>query len=1304
METVGSVSAGVYGASWSPDQELLALVTGESNLVVMTAEFDPIADIPLNQDDFGENKFINVGWGKKETQFHGSEGKAAAKKPERPVTIKSVPSWDDHKPRISWRGDGQLLVVSHVMEDTHTRCLKIVNREGVLQATSELIEGLEQSLDWRPSGNLIASSQRLAHKLGIIFFEKNGLSHGEFSLSYKPEEVFVKEVLWNQDSSVLLVWLQPLPIPDSNTSRKLPQNIVELWTSSNYHWYLKQQLAFTELHFLCWDTESSHLLHVLTATHLYRYNWVDSEHISRGSDNDDLAYVAVIDGSKLCMTPFRQAVIPPPMSAYEIVFPEPVRSLMFAPSMRMKESSPCTLIKEMNDSIATKGHIAPLNNSNDVCVFHGSDTLTLLTQADGDTTDKYECNVKVLSNRENGFVVHYDIHKVSKQYKIVCKPEIELPCIGHLYNWTWATHNTILACFSENDDNFVVILKLESGQVSKSKHEMEAAASEWGQAVVKEMLPVEDLVVTLAVAPNGSCVALQLSSGALLRFDLISHVIEPYTLNGGEVVFPSVCKTVCLCPVDKGSQFIPLGLSKWNRLYVGNEQLSSSCTSFLVHNNHLLATTTDHNLQMIPLSDNIFRKLIEGIGSSEDGLVALRKVERGARIVTAIPQDTRVVLQMPRGNLEVISPRALAVHTVKCLLSEHKYHQAIDIMRKQRIDLNLAYDHNPSDFLAHVTNFVQDVNNSQWIDLFLTSLSEADVTRTMYLFNYVQDQSRCSENWNIVSEATRRNATTTQGGEIKVNIVCAAVREAMVTVDEEGYLLPILTSHIKMTPNQMDIALTKLKNMKNVQDHQNFRISAEEGLRHLLYISDVNRLYNVALGTYDFDLVMMVAEKSQKDPKEYIPFLNQLRAMEENYRKYKINVYLRRFKTALECIQNTTNHNKECLELIESEKLYREALQVFPASSCMSQLVCESYGNYLMSKNSHREAAVMFSRANQLESALNAYRLAGIWRMVVVVAEQLRYDKAAMQELCLSLIRSLKNSNKFQDAALLYENYLRNEEEALECLVKANEWEEALRIAHRYQRWDLVDTHIKPGILEHYEFCMMESERLTTTLTQSVERLAIVRETKQQQQLDFLEGNAVDGCLDSDLYSDTSTVTGASLSRSLTSSSSRPGSSTSGKTYRSTKNKRKIERKKYSTKEGSPYEDLGLVAALHEIYTAADAMVAGITTLCTMLVTFKFDHEASRLQRSVAYLLSKMEEKKNEIWPPDSPASDNIEFGPDMTTDGALNQMRDAGGVSRRTTLALARMRELEPHLRHAPVPTRTDSWGLHMLKDITDR
>ena len=44
----------------------------------------------------------------------------------------------------------------------------------------------------------------------------------------------------------------------------------------------------------------------------------------------------------------------------------------------------------------------------------------------------------------------------------------------------------------------------------------------------------------------------------------------------------------------------------------------------------------------------------------------------------------------------------------------------------------------------------------------------------------------------------------------------------------------------------------------------NSHVIAEEALKYLLFLVDVNELYDVALGTYDFDLVLMVAEKSQK--------------------------------------------------------------------------------------------------------------------------------------------------------------------------------------------------------------------------------------------------------------------------------------------------------------------------------------------------------------------------------------------------------------------------------------------------------
>ena len=41
-------------------------------------------------------------------------------------------------------------------------------------------------------------------------------------------------------------------------------------------------------------------------------------------------------------------------------------------------------------------------------------------------------------------------------------------------------------------------------------------------------------------------------------------------------------------------------------------------------------------------------------------------------------------------------------------------------------------------------------------------------------------------------------------------------------------------------------------------------ITVDDALKHSMLLVDVNQLYDVALGMYDFDLVLMIAEKSQK--------------------------------------------------------------------------------------------------------------------------------------------------------------------------------------------------------------------------------------------------------------------------------------------------------------------------------------------------------------------------------------------------------------------------------------------------------
>ena len=54
LESVGEIEVGVVCMAWSPEQDIVVMVTGEDKLVLMTKDFDPLTETVLHQKDFGE--------------------------------------------------------------------------------------------------------------------------------------------------------------------------------------------------------------------------------------------------------------------------------------------------------------------------------------------------------------------------------------------------------------------------------------------------------------------------------------------------------------------------------------------------------------------------------------------------------------------------------------------------------------------------------------------------------------------------------------------------------------------------------------------------------------------------------------------------------------------------------------------------------------------------------------------------------------------------------------------------------------------------------------------------------------------------------------------------------------------------------------------------------------------------------------------------------------------------------------------------------------------------------------------------
>ncbi len=70
--------------------------------------------------------------------------------------------------------------------------------------------------------------------------------------------------------------------------------------------------------------------------------------------------------------------------------------------------------------------------------------------------------------------------------------------------------------------------------------------------------------------------------------------------------------------------------------------------------------------------------------------------------------------------------------------------------------------------------------------------------------------------------------------------------------------------------------------------------TAEEGLRHLLLATEVEKTYQAALGMYDLELAYMVVANSQRDPGEYLLELQAFAGIADaNLQRHAIDMHLR---------------------------------------------------------------------------------------------------------------------------------------------------------------------------------------------------------------------------------------------------------------------------------------------------------------------------------------------------------------------------------------------------------------------------
>lgn len=704
----------------------------------------------------------------------------------------------------------------------------------------------------------------------------------------------------------------------------------------------------------------------------------------------------------------------------------------------------------------------------------------------------------------------------------------------------------------------------------------------------EHILVTHDNVVSLCLLDSGSIVAnletekvvgsvatlsqdrviVQLTDGKLLELEVNSNQISITDSDLDKL--PEFCEKVVATFVNRETKVYASKHIK-KKLYFNSREIANEVTSFAVtSDNDYLIYTTIGELKFLD------------VAKSNPQIVESRKVERGSKIISLVKDKAQIVFQLPRGNLESVSPRILSVKIIKRLLSSSAYALAFDLMRKERINLNLLLDVNPQKFLKELSLFIDQIDNIQWLNLFLNELKNEDVTTTMYSFC-----TPATEDTEIFDSAFKMDN--------KIVYICQKMMEIFQSRDPIKYILPSITCHVKT--EKLESALEMIWNVKKSGSGDK---TAEDALKYLLYLIDINLLYNIALGMYDYQLVLFVAQKSQKDPKEYVPFLNELNKLPPAYAKFKIDCFLKRFPKAVKHISELSDDESkfdECIELVKKHSLYEAAMVAFEEKPEKYQKICVLYGDFLRVKGKILDASLMYERGGEFQQALSGARNLLDWQRCMMLARKLNTPEGEMKESATKLLHSLKEAGRWRDAADLVRRFLSDDCAAVvDTLAKGKFYPEAILEAALMGKPELLDEIIRPQLHQHLTDVINSVANDRRLYLEQKERLLFVRSEKVKKMQHPDE--------DDDMFSETTSIASSQNSRS------------SSKTFRSSKTRRKHERKLMNLKEGNKYEDVALIDSIwklvHKVISSENQQM--VRDLLKAAVDLKVDELGKALQ------------------------------------------------------------------------------------------
>ncbi|KAJ4830409.1 putative elongator complex protein 1 [Turnera subulata] len=1150
-EVVGRVEGGVVRIAPSPDGDLLAIVSGFGQVLVMTPDWDLLYEFSLDED---------------------------------PLDVSDPACMAGYS--ISWRGDGKYFAT--LSEDNNSSSLprqkrvKVWERDsGALLATSDPKAFMGAVLEWMPSGAKIAAVyDRKAENQcpEVAFYERNGLFRNSFGIN-ESVDATIQTLKWNCNSDLL-----------ASLVRCDKHQSIKIWVFSNNHWYLKHEIRYPlqdGVRFM-WDPiKPLQLIAWTLGAQVTIYDFIWNTAVMGNST------ALVIDDSKMLVTPLALSLMPPPLHLFSLKFSSAIRDVALYSN----------------------------NSKNCVAAYLSDGSLSVVELPEPETWEELEGKEFVVEACKFDTVLGSFVHLAWLDSHI-------LVGVSH-YGFS---HSNYISSSSPGDNGLLGFYLQEIEFVCSESHVPSLVTGSGWDAKVSHKKCLEEMVIGIVSNPVRKRSAfIQFYGGKILEYTSklgLSAAGEGAKHN--EMAFSSSCPWMGVALVSDSGALKPLlcGLDDIGRMLVGGKVLCNNCGSFTFYSNladqvttHLILTTKQDFLFIVDIDDILqgetehkYENFVHTTKrrKDEENINFINVWERGAKIIGVLHgDDAAVIIQTTRGNLECIYPRKLVLASIINALVQKRFRDALILVRRHRIDFNVIVDHcGWQTFLLSASDFVKQVNNLSFITEFVCAIKNENIMDTLYKHHI-----------SLPCQKRAEHVQTTEGldSNNKISSILLAIRKALEenVPESSARELCILTTLARSDPPALEEALERVKYIREMEllstdDSKRASYpSAEEALKHLLWLSDSEAVFEAALGLYDLNLAAIVALNSQRDPKEFLPYLQELERMPGLIMRYNIDLRLRRVDKALKHIVSAGDaYYADCMSLLnKNPQLFPLALQLISDPAKRVQIL-EAWGDYLSDEKCFEEAATTYLCCSSLEKALKAYRDCGNWSGVLTVAGLLKLGKDKVMQLAQELCEELQALGRPGDAAKIALEYCQDVKNGISLLISAREWEEALRVAFMHMQEDLI-SEVKSASLECASTLISEYEEGLEKVGKYLTRFLAVRQRRLLLAAKLQSEERSINDLDDDTVSETSSnISGMSAyttgTRKSFATSVGSGVSSKARDSRRQRNRGKI-------RAGSPGEEIALVEHLKSM-SLTDGAKRELRSLLASLVMLGNEAIARKLQ------------------------------------------------------------------------------------------